>query len=222
MRNRRYRSPQTNRRPRFSHRPPSPSHHCVIRWRMRAWRPRSRSAASIAPNNSWADAAANRCRPATGANAQCARLKKMEKSIAVFSSSGPTFDNRQQPVVVAPGQDIISAQSASTQRQSTCRVARLQGTSMATPITADNAALVRQYFTDGFYPTGAKITVNARKPMGALIKAAIVNGARAIDNRDNIGQPLRRVTTPVSPATKGKPDTVQDQGLVTLMHASHS
>lgn len=30
-----------------------------------------------------------------------------------------------------------------------------QGTSMATPVVAGSAALVRQYFTDGFYPSGA-------------------------------------------------------------------
>lgn len=31
----------------------------------------------------------------------------------------------------------------------------LQGTSMATPVVAGSAALVRQYFMDGFYPSGA-------------------------------------------------------------------
>jgi subtilisin family serine protease len=31
----------------------------------------------------------------------------------------------------------------------------MEGTSMATPITAGAAALVRQYFMDGYYPSGA-------------------------------------------------------------------
>jgi hypothetical protein len=31
-----------------------------------------------------------------------------------------------------------------------------QGTSMATPVTAGSALLVRQYFTDGFYPSGGR------------------------------------------------------------------
>ena len=175
--------------------------------------------ASVAPKNSWADAAVGLCNPATGANAKCTQFQKLENSMAGFSSSGPTFDNRQQPVVVAPGQNIVSSSSSAAVGQATCKVARLQGTSMATPITAGNAALVRQYFTDGWYPLGQKVTANSRKPTGALIKAAIVNGARVIDNRDGVGQPLRRITNPISAATKGKPDTVQGQGLVTLMHS---
>ena len=36
----------------------------------------------------------------------------------------------------------------------TRRGAGLQGTSMATPVTAGSATLVRQYFMDGFYPSG--------------------------------------------------------------------
>jgi len=95
----------------------------------------------------------------------------------------------------------------------------MAGTSMATPILAGNAALVRQYFTDGFYPTGVKTAANAKKPMGALIKALMVNGARIIKNPDGIGQPLRRGNTPVPPASLGIADTVQGHGVVTLMRS---
>lgn len=30
----------------------------------------------------------------------------------------------------------------------------IQGTSMSTPITAGTAAILRQYFTDGYFPSG--------------------------------------------------------------------
>jgi len=174
--------------------------------------------ASVAPKNSWGDKAVNTCNPTTGANAKCTRFKKLENSMASFSSSGPTFDGRQQPVVSAPGQNIISSRSGQNPGTTTCTLTRMQGTSMATPITAGNAALVRQYFTEGFYPTGAKTATNAQKPTGALIKAAIVNGARVINNADKIGQVLKRRAQPVG-TVKGKPDTVQGHGIVTLGHS---
>lgn len=48
---------------------------------------------------------------------------------------------------------------------------------MAAPVVAGSAALVRQYFTDGFYPTGAKEPGNAFTPSGVLVKAALMGGA---------------------------------------------
>ena len=45
---------------------------------------------------------------------------------------------------------------------------------MATPIAAGAALLIRQYFTDGWYPTGSPVVNNSFSPSGALIKAAIV------------------------------------------------
>ena len=52
----------------------------------------------------------------------------------------------------------------------------MSGTSFAAPIVAGVTVLVRQYFTLGYYPDG----VGARKanefqPMGALLKAVLVN-----------------------------------------------
>ena len=37
------------------------------------------------------------------------------------------------------------------------------------------ATLLRQYFTDGFYPTGAAVPANSITPSGALIKAVLLN-----------------------------------------------
>lgn len=110
-----------------------------------------------------------------------------ENSVAEFSSRGPTFDGRIKPDLLAPGQNIVSSHSdGDSSRGDHCgldapvlnnKAARLtmQGTSMATPHAAGNAALVRQYLTEGFYPSGKKTPGDAiAKPSGALIKALMI------------------------------------------------
>ena len=50
----------------------------------------------------------------------------------------------------------------------------MSGTSMATPITAGLSALVRQYFTEGWYPTGQKNPSDGYSPSAALMRAMIL------------------------------------------------
>lgn len=49
-----------------------------------------------------------------------------------------------------------------------------QGTSMSTPIVAGGAVLVRQYFTDGWYPSGAAVPADAFAPSAPLLKAVMM------------------------------------------------
>ncbi|MBZ0269536.1 S8 family serine peptidase [bacterium] len=83
--------------------------------------------------------------------------------------AGPTFDGRRKPEVYAPGRSVVSANTAE------CFLFTLSGTSMASPAVAGGAALVREYFRRGFYPTGRAWPGNARTPSGALLKAAVIN-----------------------------------------------
>jgi len=48
---------------------------------------------------------------------------------------------------------------------------------MATPAVAGASALIRQYFTDGFYPTGSPSVAHKLTPSGALMKAMLANSA---------------------------------------------
>ena len=92
--------------------------------------------------------------------------------VTYFSSSGPTTDGRIKPDVVAPGQVLISAEVSMG-----CAVWSMMGTSMATPVVAASVAIIRQYFTQGWYPGGSRNASKSFLPTGALMKATIINSA---------------------------------------------
>ncbi len=96
-----------------------------------------------------------------------------------FSSRGPTDDGRLKPDIMATGTSIESAAGDSSTNSTIESPSRksISGTSMSTPITAGSSALVRQYYTEGFYPTGIANANDEHTPTGVLLKATLINGA---------------------------------------------
>ncbi|MFC4821810.1 S8 family serine peptidase [Dokdonella ginsengisoli] len=108
---------------------------------------------------------------------------------AWYSNLGPAADGRIKPDIAAPGTDIISARNttASSPVSATVRAPQSRpdsGTSMAAPTLTGNATLVRQFFTDGFYPRGERSAADALNPTGAMLKAVLLNGTNPLASPD--------------------------------------
>jgi hypothetical protein len=100
---------------------------------------------------------------------------------ASYSNLGPTTDGRQKPDLAAPGSSTISAKNGTSVTNVITAPVTIadSGTSMATPTVAGNTLLLRQFFTDGFYPRGEKTAADLFTPSGAVMKAVLLNGTTA-------------------------------------------
>jgi hypothetical protein len=99
--------------------------------------------------------------------------------MASFSSRGFTDDGRIKPSLCLPGALVKSSDSdgLTVPASNNCNYDTSSGTSLSTPAVSGCAALVRQYFTDGFYPTGSPVSGDAFTPSAALIKGILINSS---------------------------------------------
>ena len=152
--------------------------------------------------------------------------KFTHEDLSFFSSRGPTFpDFRNKPDIVAPGQDIWSANSdglagsyqCGAPGESDSSILSMSGTSMAAPGVAGAAALVRQYYVEGFHVSGVKNVTAGFQPSSALVKASILQSGSQIRyqwlNRSRPAPPLQWSSQSHSPSYE------QGYGLMDLSSA---
>jgi len=118
-----------------------------------------------------------------------------DDTLAAVSGLGPTRDGRIKPEVVGPAW-VYAAAFDGDIRTGNCRAAYDGGTSYAAPTIAGAAALVRQYFTQGFYPSGMASRSFERIPSAALLKASIIASARAAQFKESSGGLVPALPTP--------------------------
>ncbi|MET0594059.1 MAG: S8 family serine peptidase [Polyangiaceae bacterium] len=113
-----------------------------------------------------------------------------DENISRYSSRGWTSDGRIKPDLMVPGYNTAATNDRTVDGTVNCGASGGGGTSYAAPVAVAAAALVRQYYVDGFYPTGAKTAANSLKPTAALLKATMINSAVSMTGTDNAGQTI--------------------------------
>lgn len=114
------------------------------------------------------------------------------QEMVVWGGLGPTPDGRRKPDMVAPGSGTIAPSNSGA-----CATISQSGTSMSTPMVSAMGVIYRQYFMQGYHPTGVATPADAFTPSGALLKAMLINSAVRItsqtsypDNRAGWGRLL--------------------------------
>lgn len=93
---------------------------------------------------------------------------------------GPTRDGRIKPDVVGPSLVTAATGDRNVTTNDCITSTEGPGTSWSAPSIAGAAALVRQYYTEGFYPSGKRDSSHELTPSAALLKATIIAAARRV------------------------------------------
>jgi hypothetical protein len=102
--------------------------------------------------------------------------------LASYSLVGPARDGRIKPDLVGPS-FVLAGDTDGDINSNKCDISFQPGTSWASPTIAGAAALVRQYYTDGYYPSGYPTPSDRFTPTAALLKATMIAAARAVPLR---------------------------------------
>lgn len=137
---------------------------------------------------------------------------RADDTLAEFTLFGPTRDGRIKPDLVAAAR-VTGANWDFDHNPNTCDVGLDLGTSWSSPTMAGAAALVRQYYVDGFYPGGTRNAAHGRTPSAALMKATLIAAARPVLRRADVLENKTVAALPVPSPEQGWGFPVLDDAL---------
>ena len=110
------------------------------------------------------------------------------------SSYGPTKTGLFKPDLVAPGDMVYSAKAGDpniTQERKLDwnSLSPKSGTSVASAAVSGMAAIIRQYFEEGWYPFRYKGSSESIGPSSSLVKAMLIASAKPLDDKLTTGGP---------------------------------
>jgi len=143
-------------------------------------------------------------------SARVSSSNSSDENISGFSSRGWSADGRIKPDIMTPGYNASAGNDRNVGGAVNCGTNTGGGTSYAAPVAVGAAALVRQYFTDGFYPSGTKNDADKITPTAALIKATMINSGVSMIGNDNAGMSI----SPIPSQEQGWGRVRLDQSLV--------
>ncbi|MFQ5883860.1 MAG: S8 family serine peptidase [Thermoplasmata archaeon] len=113
-----------------------------------------------------------------------------QNDVAGYSSLGPTADGRLKPTVTMVGEGYSSRSDGNPWSNGNPMDTGWLGTSYAAPAAAGASSMIRQYFVDGWYPTGVAVSANGFEPSAALMKGVLAISGQKITGsyRDSKGE----------------------------------
>jgi hypothetical protein len=127
---------------------------------------------------------------ATGATNHPKSGAGSEDDVESYSARGPAEDKRLKPDLLAPSRET-AADAGSTNYAGAG-----SGTSFATPSMSGGITLLRQYYADGFYPSGKKNAGDAIVPSAALLKATAINSGKEMNGQGSHTNPYQGMPYP--------------------------
>jgi subtilisin family serine protease len=149
--------------------------------------------------------------PAVSKNAITVGASSVDhNNIVYFSSLGSAYDSAFKPNLVTPGRNLMSAGVHLANQTESCNVQISSGTSMATPIAAGSAILIRHYlenssfwgqFCNSTYRSCPVVVPSAEDPntsdfiSAALLRAMLVGSAQPMTKYESNDQCMIPETT---------------------------